>query len=131
MKDGDMGATLEDFSTDLQKNEEEIVIPTDKTNGHKLVATTDYINWVKKHMQDAAIPIKRQEIVKLHHEALHFANCLKEFPNKNKFGYLMENLNSRAIPESQLLIKDHKKVQKDGHSPTRLVIPATNFAATF
>eukprot|EP00957_Ditylum_brightwellii_P154230 11737092-Ditylum_brightwellii.AAC.1 len=43
----------------------------------------------------------------------------------------MENLNSRAIPEPQLLIKDHKKLQKDGHHPTRLVIPATNFAATF
>eukprot|EP00957_Ditylum_brightwellii_P096454 7346254-Ditylum_brightwellii.AAC.1 len=135
MKDGDMpttmDVTLEDFFTDLQKNEQEIVVPTNRTNGHKLVATTDYINWVKKHMRDAAIPTKRQEIVKLHHEALHFANCLKEFLNDDKFGYMMENLNSRAIPEPQLLIEDHKKVQKDGHYLTRLVIPATNFAATF
>eukprot|EP00957_Ditylum_brightwellii_P191720 14594834-Ditylum_brightwellii.AAC.1 len=43
----------------------------------------------------------------------------------------MENLNSREIPEPQLLIKDHKKVQKDGHYPMRPVIPATNFVATF
>eukprot|EP00957_Ditylum_brightwellii_P209922 15364353-Ditylum_brightwellii.AAC.1 len=42
----------------------------------------------------------------------------------------MEGLKSWAIPEPQLLIKDHKEL-KDGHFPTRLVIPATNFAATF
>eukprot|EP00957_Ditylum_brightwellii_P046460 3526279-Ditylum_brightwellii.AAC.2 len=126
-----MDATLEDLFTDLQKREQEIVVPSNKANGHKLVATTDYINWVKKHMRDAAIPIKRQENVKLHHKALHFTHCLKEFLNNDEFGYLMKNLNSRIIPEPQLLKKDHKKVQKDGHYPTRLVIPATNFAATF
>eukprot|EP00957_Ditylum_brightwellii_P106594 8132078-Ditylum_brightwellii.AAC.1 len=134
-RDGDppttMDATLEDFFTELQKREQEIVVPINKTNGHKLVTTIDYINWVKKHMRDAAIPIKQQEIVQLYHEALTFANSPKTFLNSNKFGYLMENLTSRAIPKPQLLIKDHKKFQKDGHHPTRLVIPATNFAATF
>eukprot|EP00957_Ditylum_brightwellii_P099074 7545994-Ditylum_brightwellii.AAC.1 len=42
----------------------------------------------------------------------------------------MENLNSRAIPEPQLLIKDHKKVEKDGTYPACLVILAANFATT-
>eukprot|EP00957_Ditylum_brightwellii_P181567 13830344-Ditylum_brightwellii.AAC.1 len=74
-------------------------------------------------MKDAAIPIKRQEIVHLYNEALKFANSLKEFLNDDEFGYLTENLNSRAIPEPQLLIKVHKKLQKDGHYPTRRVIP--------
>eukprot|EP00957_Ditylum_brightwellii_P113775 8674133-Ditylum_brightwellii.AAC.1 len=59
MEDGDKPTTMdvhqEDFFSNLQKNEHEIVIPTYKTNGHKLAATLDYINWVKKHMRDAAI----------------------------------------------------------------------------
>eukprot|EP00957_Ditylum_brightwellii_P183404 13970666-Ditylum_brightwellii.AAC.1 len=42
----------------------------------------------------------------------------------------MENLGIKAIPEPHLLIKDHKK-KKNGHHPTRLVIPMTKFAATF
>eukprot|EP00957_Ditylum_brightwellii_P037332 2825488-Ditylum_brightwellii.AAC.1 len=81
-------------------------------------------------MAKAAMPIKRAEIVKLHQDATTFALTLKEILNDDEFGYLMENINSRAIPEPQLLIKDHKK-KKDGQYPTRLVIPATNFAATF
>eukprot|EP00957_Ditylum_brightwellii_P075548 5741823-Ditylum_brightwellii.AAC.1 len=135
MKDGDtpttMDATLEDFFTGLQKREQEIVVPTDKSNGHKLFAATDYINWVKKHMRDASIPIKRQEIVKLHHEALQFANWLKEFLNNDEFGYLMENLNSRAIPKPQLLIKDHKKVQKGWSLPNETCHPSYKLCGNF
>eukprot|EP00957_Ditylum_brightwellii_P168269 12810057-Ditylum_brightwellii.AAC.1 len=70
------------------------------------------------------------DIVKLHQDAMDFALTLKELLNEDELGYLLENLNSRAIPELQLLIKDHKK-KKDGHYLTKLVFPATNFAATF
>jgi hypothetical protein len=30
-----------------------------------------------------------------------------------------------------LLIKDHKKMDKEGNYPTRLVVPANNFTSTF
>eukprot|EP00957_Ditylum_brightwellii_P092278 7025784-Ditylum_brightwellii.AAC.1 len=59
-----------------------------------------------------------------------FALTLKELLNDAELGYLMENLNGRAIPEPHLPMKDHKK-KKNGQYPMRLVIPATNFAATF
>ena len=36
----------------------------------------------------------------------------------------------KAIPTPKLLINDHKQ-KKNGHFPTCLVIPATNFTATF
>eukprot|EP00957_Ditylum_brightwellii_P139737 10648905-Ditylum_brightwellii.AAC.1 len=121
---------LDDLFMDLKKNEDKIVVPTDKTNGHQLVAMGDYIKWINDHMQKAAKPIRRVEIIKLHQDAMEFAMTLKELLNEDELGYLLENLNSRAIPESQLLIKDHKKM-KNGHYPTQLVIPATNFAATF
>ena len=38
---------------------------------------------------------------------------------------------SKAIPTPKLLIKDQKKLKSIGELPTRLVIPATKFSATF
>ena len=42
-----------------------------------------------------------------------------------------QSLATKAIPASKLLIKDHKKINEKGKFPTRLVIPTTNFTATF
>eukprot|EP00957_Ditylum_brightwellii_P018648 1400907-Ditylum_brightwellii.AAC.1 len=53
---------LNNFFTNLKKNEAGIVVPTDKTNGHHLIAIEDYIKWVNGHMQEAAIPIKQADI---------------------------------------------------------------------
>ena len=41
------------------------------------------------------------------------------------------SLATRAIPSPKLLIKDQKTINKKGGFPTRLVIVATNFTATF
>eukprot|EP00957_Ditylum_brightwellii_P039514 2989388-Ditylum_brightwellii.AAC.1 len=46
-------------------------------------------------------------------------------------GFLQEGIAYKAIPQPQLLTKDHKELESDGRYPTRLVIPATNFTATF
>ena len=40
-------------------------------------------------------------------------------------------LATRAIPSPKTLIKDHKTVNDKEELPTRLVIPTTNFTATF
>ncbi len=40
-------------------------------------------------------------------------------------------MKSRAIPSPKLLIKDHKKADKQGNYPTRLVVPANNFTSAF
>eukprot|EP00957_Ditylum_brightwellii_P001015 80785-Ditylum_brightwellii.AAC.1 len=53
---------LEDFFVDLKKKETKIVVPTEKTNGHQIVAMEDYIEWFNGHMQEAAIPIRRTDI---------------------------------------------------------------------
>ena len=42
-----------------------------------------------------------------------------------------QSLATRATPYPKLLIKDHKTINKRGELPTRLVIPATDFTATF
>ena len=46
-------------------------------------------------------------------------------------GHINESLKTKAIPTPKLLIKYHKKMSNMGKFPTRLVIPATNFSATF
>ena len=50
---------------------------------------------------------------------------------KGEAGHINESLKMKSIPTPKLLIKDHKKPNKNGKFPTRLVIPAINFAATF
>ena len=51
--------------------------------------------------------------------------------SKNEVGHINESLKTKAIPTPQLLIKYHKKLTSMGEFPTTLVIPATNFSATF
>ena len=45
--------------------------------------------------------------------------------------FVSQLLVTRAIPSPKLLIKDHKKITDKGGFPTILVIPMTNFTATF
>ena len=44
---------------------------------------------------------------------------------------MRQSLATRDIPSPKLLIKDLKTINEKGGFPTRLVIPATNFTATF
>ena len=44
---------------------------------------------------------------------------------------MRQSLATRAIPSPKLLIKYHKKINEKGGFPTRLVIPAKHFSATF
>ena len=62
--------------------------------------------------------------------AVDFANLLEPLLSRDEKDFLKEGIESKAIPTGKLLIKDHKQ-KKNGHFPTCLVIPATNFTATF
>eukprot|EP00957_Ditylum_brightwellii_P207644 15353899-Ditylum_brightwellii.AAC.1 len=46
-------------------------------------------------------------------------------------GFLREGIASKAIPQPQILINDHKEPEANSKYPTQLVIPAMNFMATF
>eukprot|EP00957_Ditylum_brightwellii_P130470 9953358-Ditylum_brightwellii.AAC.1 len=75
---------------DLKKNEDKIVVPMDKTNGHRLVAITNYIKWVNGCMYEAAIPIKREEIVNLHQDAIEFALTLNNLLNEDEWAIYLK-----------------------------------------
>jgi hypothetical protein len=46
--------------------------------------------------------------------------------SKNETDFIQESLKFKAIPSPKLLARDHKKKDKWGQYPTRLVIPATS-----
>eukprot|EP00957_Ditylum_brightwellii_P125900 9597593-Ditylum_brightwellii.AAC.1 len=75
--------------------------------------------------------MKWKDIARMHGEAETFAAKIKPLLTKNKKDFLQEGITSKMIPQPQLLVKDHKMPEEDGSFPTRLVIPATNFTATF
>ena len=116
---------------DLHKEEDQVVVPTDKTNNYTVMSTQKYIKWVLKHLADAAEQVPRTEVVKIHKEAVKFADSIRDFISTDEFNFIQESLTSKAIPQPQLLVKDHKPVDDSGDFPTHLVIPATNFTMAF
>eukprot|EP00957_Ditylum_brightwellii_P212269 15367148-Ditylum_brightwellii.AAC.2 len=130
---------LKDVKRDLlrkavikNKSTEEIqaAVPTDKTNAHKVVDLEDYTEWIKDHLDENATMIHCRDIVKIHEKMLYFAEELKPLLNPQEYNFLIDNINSHATPESQLLIKDHKKLT-NGAYPTCLIISSLNFAVNF
>ena len=107
-----------------------VAIPTDKTNGVQLLDLNTYKKQVKKHLESSATEIKREILTDLYEEAKTMAENVEIMLSDNENAFLLEGIESKAIPTPKLLIKDHKKKINDEY-PTRLIIPATNFTATF
>ena len=47
----------------LLKNDEHVIVPTDKTNTIEIVKLKEYILWVQKHFDKQAKETKREDIV--------------------------------------------------------------------
>jgi len=107
-----------------------VAIPTDKTNTIQVVNLNDYKTWMQQHISNSTREIPRSKIIDLHKKATNIADSYEPILSKHELEFLEEGINFKAIPTPKLLIKDHKK-KINGHYPTRLVIPATNFTATF
>jgi hypothetical protein len=56
---------------------------------------------------------------------------LQVLASEKEIAFLDENIRLKAIPQPKILIKDHKKPDREGNFPTRLVVLATNFTAGF
>jgi hypothetical protein len=94
--------------------------------------TDDYNQKVLKHLLKDGKEISRERMIQAKEQA---DEILKEIDNrfcsKGERDFVQESLKSKAIPSPKLLVKDHKKKDKWGQYPTRLVIPATNFTSSF
>jgi hypothetical protein len=115
----------------MLKEDTRVCIPTDKTNSFQLMEKNQYLKEVKIHLAERAKPISKTKLAEVHAESKLLLLKHQEEMTKGERGFLEEKLETRAIPAPKLLIKDHKKIKKDGTYPTRLIIPATNFTSGF
>jgi hypothetical protein len=108
-----------------------VVIPTDKTNSFRFVKTKDYITWVQQHLNQYGKVIDRSKLIEVTEKAMELLEEKREMLSEKETNFLLQSINSKAIPAPKLLIKDHKKADENGNFPTRLVVPANNFTSAF
>jgi len=113
----------------LQKEESQVVVPTDKTYSFWTVKKEKYISWVEDHLKLAANEISVDRLQFIFDEACKLLEELDDTLSEVKRGYVKAKLKTCSVPTPKLLIKDHKRMNGKGEFPTRLVVLATNFVA--
>ena len=106
-------------------------VPTDKTNSTRVIKIEDYKLWVSDHLHKAANLALRPKVMAIYENVNLLPEKVKLDLSVKEEKFVRQYLATRAIPSPKLLIKDHKTISEKREFPTRLVIPATNFTATF
>ena len=114
-----------------QKKSGSVCVPTDKTNSIRVINIDDCKIWVSDHLLKAADLALRAKVVALFEDAKLLLYKAKMESSVQEENFVRQSLATKAIPSPKLLINDHKKINEKREFPTRLVIPATNFTATF
>ena len=96
-----------------------------------MIKFKDYKRWVSAHLQKAADLALRLKVMELYENANLLLDKVKVDLSVKEEEFVRQLLAARAIPSTKLLIKDHKAINENGEFPNRLVIPGTNFTATF
>ena len=86
---------------------------------------------VKKHLKQSAREIERAKATGIFEYAKVLVGARGFKMSYNEVGYINKSLKTKSVPTPKLLITDHKTFTSKGDFPTRLVIPATDFSATF
>ena len=108
------------------------MVPTDKTNTYQPMQLADYISDVHAHLDAHAQPVSPKDLQRIQKEGLELLATHEALLSKKEHAFVLNCLNSRAVPSPHLLIKDHKEIDpRTGRHPTRLVVPASNFASAF
>ena len=108
-----------------------VCVPTDKTNYTRVIRIEDNKRWVSDHLHKAADLALRPKVMALYENANVLLEKVKLDLSVKEEEFARQSLATQAILSPKLVIKDHKKINKKGEFPTRLVIPAKNFTATF
>ena len=121
---------FKDLLTQL-KEHDMVVIPTDKTNSFTIMSTRQYAKEIKIHLSKSAVKIPKSKLSEIVDNCYAFLTELDPYLSTNERTCLKEKIESKAVPNPKILVKNHKKQNADGTFPTRLVVPATNFTAGF
>ena len=108
-----------------------VCVPTDKTNSTRVIKIKDNKRWVSDHLQKAADLALRPKLIALYENANILLEKVKLYLAVKEEEFVRQSLATQVILYPNLLIKDHRTINKKGEFPTRLVIPAKNFTATF
>eukprot|EP00957_Ditylum_brightwellii_P195327 14881432-Ditylum_brightwellii.AAC.1 len=113
----------------LNKAKKMANIQTNKIDSFTVVSLVKCKTWVEAHLEKNAEAIPWQEVVQIHHAGELLAEDLKDKLSTRELCFLNEGIAYKAIPQPQLLVKDHEERDEHGDFPTKLVIPVTNVMA--
>jgi hypothetical protein len=109
-----------------------VAVPMDKTNSYVLMEEVEYSNQMENHLLLNGTKITRRRVQELHKQASMMADIQENNLLLQERMFLKESIESWSIATAKLLVKDHKERNPTtGNYPTRLVIPAQNFAAGY
>ncbi len=127
-----ISAAINNLQTRLNKSEDQVVVPTDKTNSFRVMPLDSYIAQVQTHLKAHGKKISHTDLTAISTEASHILEELYPYLAPGESGFLKQSIWSHAIPTPKLLIKDHKpRSPSNGEFPTRLICPANNFISAF
>ena len=131
-KPNEITAKINSFMNKLRTRKDLVLVPTDKTNTVKLLATALYSELVLQHLQEDAKLTDLAFVKQVKKDAIEYLEQNKSILSDQEYNYIKSTISKCAVPTIQLLIKDHKKGRdKNGNYYTRLVVPAKNFTAAF
>ena len=122
---------VKDIQQRLNQKKDLAAVPTDKTNSIVMTKMQDYKEWTKGHLKKNATLIPNARLTEVKNEGLQLLEEKRHILSNREARTIEQALKSKAVPTPKLLIKDHKKLDKTGNFPTRLVVPATNFTSSF
>ena len=99
------------------RKSDQVVIATDKTNSFQVIPIEKYKIWVLGHLNKSAKEIERKRLVEIFEVAQETKTLLEETLSEKEYMFLSKTLESKSIPTPKLIIKDHKKMDKDGDYP--------------
>ena len=67
---------------------------------------------MENHLAKDAIETTLDHLKEVHAKAYELPESIKNILDENEFKYIKSTITKQAIPTVQLLIKDHKKVNK-------------------
>ena len=115
----------------ILKESEIVIVTTDTTNRIRSMKKEEYKTMVKEHLNKSVIEIERGRVTEIFDDAKVIVDAIWFKLSKNEVGQINESLKIKAIPTPKLLIKYPKILTSMGEFPTRLVITAVNFSASF
>ena len=89
-----------------------MLVPTDKTNTVKLLATALYSELVLQHLQEDAKLTDLAHVKQVKKDAIEYLEQNKSILSDQEYNYIKSTISKCAVPTTHLLIKDHKKEKK-------------------